>query len=114
MPTKRIYYDDAFAQEFNAEVLSCEPASVAALPAAPLWRVRLDRTAFYPTSGGQPHDTGRLGDAHVVDVLDEGDEVIHVVDKPIASGSVKGIIDWDRRLDHMQQHTGQHIFSAVF
>jgi len=114
MTTKRLYYDDSFAQEFNAEVLSCEPASVAALPAAPVWRVKLDRTLFYPTSGGQPHDTGRLGDARVVDMLDEEDEVIHVVDKPIASGSVKGIIDWDRRFDHMQQHTGQHILSAVF
>jgi alanyl-tRNA synthetase len=79
-----------------------------------LWRVKLDRTAFYPTSGGQPHDTGRLGDAHVVDVLDEEDEVIHVVDKPIAIGSVQGIVDWSRRFDHMQQHTGQHVLSAVF
>ena len=79
-----------------------------------LWRVKLDRTAFYPTSGGQPHDTGRLGDARVVDVLDEEDEVIHVVDKPIGIGAVQGTIDWDRRFDHMQQHTGQHVLSAVF
>jgi len=114
MTTKRLYYDDAFAQEFSAEVLGCEPVSAAALPVDPVWRVRLDRTAFYPTSGGQPHDTGRLGDARVLDVLDEEDEIIHVVDKPIAIGSVKGIIDWDRRFDHMQQHTGQHVLSAVF
>jgi alanyl-tRNA synthetase len=125
MTTKRLYYDDAFEREFSAEVLSCEPGGAAALetaasnaalekPIGPLWRGKLDRTAFYPTSGGQPHDTGRLGDARVVDVLDEEDEVIHVVDKPIAIGSVKGIIDWDRRFDHMQQHTGQHVLSAVF
>jgi alanyl-tRNA synthetase len=129
MTNKRLYYDDAFAQEFTAQVLSCEPASAAEATiragivtaetsagrqAGALWRVKLDRTAFYPTSGGQPHDTGRLGDARVVDVLDEEDEVIHVVDKPIEIGAVKGIVDWERRFDHMQQHTGQHVLSAIF
>jgi alanyl-tRNA synthetase len=144
MTTKRLYYDDAFQREFTAQVLSCEPglaaagdaalattsraaalAGTAALetsagpvalatPSAPLWRVKLDRTAFYPTSGGQPHDTGQLGDARVVDVVDEEDEVIHVVDMPITIGSVQGTIDWARRFDHMQQHSGQHILSAVF
>jgi alanyl-tRNA synthetase len=143
MATKRLYYDDAFVREFSAEVLSCEPGCAAASEnpgaasasktpagdtalenagsaaaskyrAGPLWRVKLDRTAFYPTSGGQPHDTGRLGDARVVDVLDENEEVIHVVDKPIEIGAVQGTIDWNRRFDHMQQHTGQHVLSAVF
>src|SRR3984893_81625 len=135
MTTKRLYYDDAFVREFAAEVLSCEPARGATLPAnaasqtpaspttlvtpagppaGELWRVKLDRTAFYPTSGGQPHDTGRLGDARVVDVLDENEEVIHVVDKPIDIGAVQGTIDWNRRFDHMQQHTGQHVLSAIF
>jgi alanyl-tRNA synthetase len=142
MATKRLYYEDGFQREFTAEALSCEPAhpaasenregaaalktaaSAAALKtvgaaaietsAAPLWRVKLDRTAFYPSSGGQPRDTGRLGDARVVDVLDEGEEVIHVVDKPIEIGAVRGIVDWERRFDHMQQHTGQHVLSAVF
>jgi len=128
MTAKRIYYDDAFVREFTAQVLSCDPGGAASsqspatlgghaaleTPAAPLWRVKLDRTTFYPTSGGQPHDTGRLDDARVVDVLDEDDEVIHVVDKAIAVGAVKGIIDWERRFDHMQQHTGQHVLSAVF
>jgi alanyl-tRNA synthetase len=125
MATKRLYYDDAFQREFAAEALSCDPADPAASEnpggaaavggsAAPLWRVKLDRTAFYPSSGGQPHDTGRLGDARIVDVLDEGQEVIHVVDKPVEIGAVQGIIDWDRRFDHMQQHTGQHVLSAVF
>jgi alanyl-tRNA synthetase len=120
MTTKRLYYDDAFAREFTAQVLSCAPEGAPApenpegpLPGA-LCRVKLDRTAFYPTSGGQPHDTGRLGDAHVVDVVDEEDEVIHVVDKPIAIGAVQGIVDWSRRFGHMQQHTGQHVLSAVF
>jgi alanyl-tRNA synthetase len=131
MTTQRLYYDDAFQREFTAEVLSCEPgtgaalgvtaqletsAGAAALATAngPLWRVKLDRTAFYPTSGGQPHDTGQLGDSRVVDVVDEEDEVIHVLDKSIAIGPVQGTIDWNRRFDHMQQHTGQHVLSAVF
>jgi alanyl-tRNA synthetase len=134
MATKRLYYDDAFEREFSAEVLSCKPAEPAALenlgtaarsqnlgsaatlatPATRLWCVKLDRTAFYPTSGGQPHDTGQLANARVVDVLDEEDELIHVVDTPIEIGPVKGAIDWNRRFDHMQQHTGQHVLSAVF
>jgi alanyl-tRNA synthetase len=125
MATKRLYYDDAFQREFTAEALSCDPADPAASEnpggaaavggsAAPLWRVKLDRTAFYPSSGGQPHDTGRLGDARIVDVLDEGQEVIHVVDEPIEIGEVQGSIDWERRFGHMQQHTGQHVLSAVF
>jgi alanyl-tRNA synthetase len=116
MKTERLYYDDAFAREFTAQVLSCEPTSSATLETqtACLWRVKLDRTAFYPASGGQPHDMGRLGDARVVDVIDEEDEVIHIVDKPIAIGSVQGIVDWSRRFDHMQQHSGQHVLSAVF
>jgi alanyl-tRNA synthetase len=76
--------------------------------------VKLDRTAFYPTSGGQPHDTGRLGDARIIDVLDEEGEIIHLVDQPIEIGAVQGIVDWSRRFDHMQQHTGQHVLSAVF
>jgi len=134
MTTERIYYDDAFAREFGARLVSCEPAPetgpepgremkpesgqanavAAATPAGQLWLVKLDRTAFYPTSGGQPYDTGRLGEARVVDVLDEDEEVIHVVDKPLEIGTVKGTVDWERRFDHMQQHTGQHVLSAVF
>jgi alanyl-tRNA synthetase len=126
MTTERIYFDDAFAREFAARVLSCEQgpetrpesgqadAVATATPDGQLWRVKLDRTVFYPTSGGQPHDTGHLGEARVVDVLDEENEVIHVVDKPLEIGAVKGTIDWERRFDHMQQHTGQHVLSAVF
>ena len=75
----------------------------------------LDRTAFYPTSGGQPFDTGRLGGAQVVDVVDEDGEVVHVLDAPLTEGaSVAGEIDRTRRFDHMQQHTGQHVLSASF
>ena len=76
----------------------------------------LDRTAFYPESGGQPFDTGTLASARVLDVQDDDAGVIHhVVDAPLAPGAVvHGRIDWPRRLDHMQQHTGQHILSAAF
>ena len=74
----------------------------------------LDETAFYPTSGGQPFDIGRLDDAEVLDVRDEGEEIVHVVDRDFESGKVHGCISWPRRLDHMQQHTGQHLLSAIF
>ena len=114
MATRRLYYDDSFDREFEAQVLSCEPAMVAAGVTAPAWGVVLDRTLFYPTAGGQPHDLGRLGEATVLDVLDEGDEIIHVLDRTLELGPIRGNIDWDRRFDHMQQHTGQHLLSAIF
>ncbi len=106
--TTRIYYTDATAREFDANVL--EVSAHEGRPAA-----ILDRTAFYPTSGGQPFDTGTLGAAKVVDVIDRGDgAVLHVLDRAIAAGPIKGTIDWDRRFEHMQQHTGQHVLSAAF
>ena len=75
----------------------------------------LDRTAFYPTSGGQPFDTGILGAARVVDVIDGDDgRILHLVEGPIELGPTRGVIDWPRRFDHMQQHTGQHVLSAAF
>jgi alanyl-tRNA synthetase len=114
--TRRLYYDDAFDTEFTARVKSCEPALVPFSPVAkaPAWEVVLDRTAFYPTSGGQPHDLGKLGDANVIDVRDAEDEIIHTVDLPVELGEAKGCINWPRRFDHMQQHTGQHLLSAMF
>jgi alanyl-tRNA synthetase len=106
--TDRLYYTDPYATEFDAQVIAVE--SHDGRPAA-----ILDRTAFYPTSGGQPFDTGVLGDAAVVDVVDRADDVIlHVLDRTIPPGSVHGKIDWARRFEHMQQHTGQHILSAAF
>ncbi|MFY9530356.1 MAG: DHHA1 domain-containing protein [Candidatus Acidiferrales bacterium] len=106
--TERLYYTDAFLKEFDAQVVACEPAGER-------WHAVLDRTAFYPTSGGQPNDLGRLADVSVLDVLeDENGEVLHVTDKPLARGPVRGSIDWSRRFDQMQQHTGQHLVSAAF
>ena len=114
--TQRLYYDDSFAREFQAEVLSCVPFKPEgdSAASAPAWSLVLDRTLFYPTSGGQPQDRGRIEDATVLDVLDDGDIIVHVVDKPLPAGSVRGVVDWERRFDHMQQHTGQHLLSAVF
>ena len=111
METRRLYYDDSYQREFSAQVLSCEPEAHGATPA---WRVVLDCTALYPTSGGQPHDLGKLGDANVLDVRDEGEDIVHVVDRELPLGSVRGCVDWGRRHDHMQQHTGQHLLSAMF
>src|SRR5574337_409708 len=110
MSTRRIYYDDSFLRAFEAQVLGCEPVAAEGNPG---WTVALDQTAFYPTSGGQPNDTGKLGEARVVDVRDKGEEIVHIVDRPLERGPVCGCVDWDRRFDHMQQHTGQHLLSAV-
>jgi alanyl-tRNA synthetase len=105
----RLYYTDSMLREFDAEVVACDTS------AAPP-RVVLDRTAFYPTSGGQPFDTGTLDGIRVLDVIDDDDGVIrHVVERPLTVGArVRGAIDWPRRIDHMQQHTGQHVLSAAF
>lgn len=105
--TDRLYYRDAYLREFAASVLSVDPAGR---------RVVLDRTAFYPTSGGQPFDTGLLGAAVIQDVVDEGDTVVHLVESTdgIEPGQrLDGRIDWRRRFDLMQQHTGQHLLSAL-
>ena len=115
MTTRRLYYDDSFQRDFAAEIVGCEPAPVGVSGrTAPAWGVLLDATAFYPTSGGQPHDLGCLDDAKVLDVIDEGDTVLHIIDRPLCKGRVEGHLDWPRRFDHMQQHTGQHLLSAVF
>jgi alanyl-tRNA synthetase len=115
-PTRRLYYDDAFIREFPARILHCEvlPPDVNSGITGTVWGLVLDRTAFYPTSGGQPHDLGKIGEANVLDVHDDGDEIIHVVDRKPESPDVIGCINWPRRFDHMQQHTGQHLLSAMF
>jgi alanyl-tRNA synthetase len=119
MATRRLYYDDSFARDFTAEIVACEPAPVGdSGRTAPAWGVLLDATAFYPTSGGQPHDLGCIndgsGEARVLDVIDEGETILHIIDRPLCKGRVEGHLDWPRRFDHMQQHTGQHLLSAIF
>jgi alanyl-tRNA synthetase len=105
--TERLYYRDSFLREFDAQVVSCEKEGER-------WKVVLDRTAFYPTSGGQPHDTGKLGDVPVIEVADAEHKVVHYASAEVPVGPVHGVIDWPRRIDHMQQHTGQHLLSAAF
>src|SRR5437016_13593853 len=108
--TERLYYNDSRLLEFDARVVDLNERDDGLLA------VTLDRTAFYPTGGGQPNDTGILGGARVVDCVDaEGDGILHVLQGPVPKigDLVRGKIDWLRRLDHMQQHTGQHILSAA-
>ena len=110
--TVRIYYRDPYAFEFDATVVAIEPVSN---DGAGRRGVVLDRTAFYPTSGGQPFDMGSLGGSKVVDVIDQDDgAILHIVEGDLAAGPVHGTVDWARRFDHMQQHTGQHVLSAAF
>ena len=104
MSTERLYYSDSYLTRFHATVRHRSDDGR---------RVVLDRTAFYPTSGGQPFDTGRLGGRVVTDVVDDGETIAHLLDAPLLEDEVEGIVDWPRRLDHMRQHTGQHLLSAV-
>ncbi|MFN0102285.1 MAG: alanyl-tRNA editing protein [Bryobacteraceae bacterium] len=105
MATERLYYTDCYLKQFDAQTLSVSEGGL---------RVVLDRSAFYPSSGGQLFDVGELGGARVIEVVDEGDFVAHVLASPLAAGPVHGAIDWVRRFEFMQQHTGQHLLSAVF
>lgn len=115
MATRRLYYDDSYIENFDARLSSCEQALPSGAMPSPTWEAILDRTAFYPTSGGQPHDTGKLGDANVLDVREEaGGVIVHIIDGPLDTGDVRGCVNWPRRFDHMQQHTGQHLLSSVF
>jgi alanyl-tRNA synthetase len=102
--TERLYYHDAYLTRFDAAVVGRDDEGR---------RIYLDRTAFYPTSGGQPCDTGRLGGVSVMDVVDQGDRIAHLLAGPLAGARVAGEVDWPRRYDHMQQHPGQHLLSAV-
>ena len=107
METTKLYYEDPFLQGFTAAVTSCEEGKGGYL-------VTLDRTAFYPEGGGQPYDTGVLGEAKVLEVHDKNGVITHLCNKPLAVGaSVEGKIDWARRFDHMQQHSGEHICSGL-
>src|SRR5438270_3044449 len=100
--TERLYYTDSYLTTFHARPVRVEDQG--------RW-VYLDRTAFYPTSGGQPHDTGTIAGARVLDVIDEGDEIAHVLSHSLVDRDLLGegdavrcSVDWDRRYEHMQQH----------
>ena len=105
--TRKLYYEDVYQKEFTAEVLECRETDRG-------YEVVLDQTAFYPEGGGQPCDLGTLNGISVVDVQEKGSEIVHYTEKPLETGSkVTGKIDWARRFDLMQQHSGEHIVSGL-
>ncbi|WP_295586421.1 alanyl-tRNA editing protein [uncultured Oscillibacter sp.] len=107
METEKLYYENPFLRQFAATVLSCEPGKGGYL-------VTLDRTAFYPEGGGQPADHGTLDGIAVTDVHEKNGVIFHTCEEKVEIGTVvTGIIDWDRRFDHMQQHSGEHILSGI-
>ena len=106
--TRKLFWEDPFLDTFTATVLDVREIG------DETWGIVLDQSAFYPEGGGQPTDEGRLGEAEVLEVLEEVGVILHVTDQPLEIGAeVEGSIDWGRRRDHMQQHTGQHLLSRV-
>ncbi|MHA6532050.1 alanyl-tRNA editing protein [Paenibacillus sp. BAC0078] len=105
--TKKLYYESAYLQEWETEINSVVEREDGVY-------LMLEETAFYPHGGGQPCDTGTIGGVSVLDVILEDDEVLHKVESLPDGNRVSCRIDWDRRFDHMQQHSGQHLLSAVF
>lgn len=107
MEVRKLFYEDSHLQTFEATVIDCAAGKGG-------YKISLDATAFYPVGGGQPGDTGTLGEADVLSVTEEDEKIIHLCNRPLAVGSVvTGAIDWERRLDHMQQHSGEHMVSGV-
>jgi alanyl-tRNA synthetase len=105
--TERLYYTDTYLRSFDARIVSVQPRG-------DQFAIILDRSAFYPTGGGQLHDLGTMGDVNVVNVLDEDSETVHITDRAPSATDVHCEIDWARRWDLAQQHTGQHIISQAF
>ena len=105
--TRKLYYEDCHLSRFQAMVTGCEKCEKG-------YEILLDATAFYPEGGGQACDLGSLGGASVLDVRERGEAVVHLCDAPLEIGTeVEGVIDYDRRFDLMQQHTGEHIVSGI-
>jgi len=107
---EKLYYQDSYLQTFTAHVKQQEQDTEGN------WYVTLSQTAFYPTGGGQPHDTGKLNEVNVLDVEEVEGEIRHYIDEPTLTESMEvvGAIDWKRRFDFMQQHVGQHLLTASF
>ena len=107
METRKLYYEDCHMTDFSARVVSCEQSEKG-------WQVVLEATAFYPEGGGQACDLGLLGGVRVLDVREKGETVVHLCDGPLPVGeTVEGAIDYERRFDLMQQHSGEHIVSGI-
>ena len=120
--TKKLYYENEYATEFDAVIISCEEKTIEDKAVneqtegagTVVYQVVLDQTLFFPEEGGQSPDKGELGGAHVLDVQIKNDIITHTVDKPFATGeTVHGMIDWKHRFSNMQQHSGEHIFSGT-
>lgn len=108
MSTLKLYYENSYIKDFMATITKITPFT------NDRWAITLDRTAFYPESGGQPSDQGFLNGIPVIDVQEDGGEILHIVESQPTTSSVQGNINWERRFDHMQQHSGQHILSGAF
>lgn len=105
--TEKLFYKEPYLSGFEAKVISCREGKKG-------WEIILDQTAFYPEGGGQPGDLGYLDDVRILDTRETSEGLIHLADGPLEAGrTVKGKIDWERRFELMQQHTGEHIFSGI-
>lgn len=103
--TAKLYYDDPYAKEFDAHILSQSEHDGK-------FHITLDRTLFYPGGGGQPCDLGTLDGVNVVEVCENGEEIIHITESRIEGENVHGVLNWERRFEHMQQHLGEHLFAG--
>ncbi|MBR4196554.1 MAG: hypothetical protein IKQ95_07590 [Synergistaceae bacterium] len=103
--TAKLFYDDPYAREFDAQLLSQSEHDGK-------FHIILDRTLFYPGGGGQPCDTGTIDGAEVIEVIEHGDDIIHITDSPAEGKTVHGVLNWERRFEHMQQHLGEHLFAG--
>ena len=104
---EKLFYEEPYLRVFTARVVSC-------LPVKRGFEIELDRTAFYPEGGGQPSDTGTLGEAHVLDVQERDGRIVHLTDLALEEGAaVQGEINWEERFSNMQQHSGEHIVSGL-
>lgn len=108
MSTTKLYYDDMYLKEFDANIIRVEEMQ------DNKWSVVLDRTAFYPGGGGQPFDTGIINGVDVISVKEVNNEIIHITRSNPGKGLINAKINWQRRFDHMQQHSGEHIISSAF
>lgn len=106
MSTRKLYYEDLYAREFDAEIIDQYEHDGK-------FYVTLNQTLFFPSGGGQPYDTGYIGDVEVLEVMEKGDEIIHVLKNELVNKNVHGVLNWDRRFELMQQHLGEHIFAGM-
>ncbi len=106
MTTRKLYYEDLYAREFDAEVIDQYEHDGK-------FYVTLNQTLFYPSGGGQPYDTGTIDDIEILEVMEKGENIIHVLKQELTNKNVHGILNWDRRFELMQQHLGEHIFAGM-